>query len=212
MSSRGSEYVFDPATGKWTKVPASGGGSSSNSSNSNDTDYTPPSGGDDISNPDDSSSSGIVEKTYYNIELNTLVGTISFIATEETIKLKAGDTVKLKGLGSYLSGNYYVKDVTRQISSSDGYTHSATLIRPDFKSLKVKTSSSTSNKETKPVSSSYSSETTIRTYTVKQGDNLWTIAKQYYGDGSLYTKIYDANTGIIANPDLIYVGQVLVIP
>lgn len=50
------------------------------------------------------------------------------------------------------------------------------------------------------------------TYTVKSGDCLWNIAKYYYGDGSKYTKIYEANKDKIQNPNLIYVGQNLVIP
>jgi LysM repeat protein len=50
------------------------------------------------------------------------------------------------------------------------------------------------------------------TYTVKKGDCLWNIAKQYYGDGSKYTKIYEANKDKITNPNLIYVDQVLTIP
>ena len=51
-----------------------------------------------------------------------------------------------------------------------------------------------------------------KTYTVVAGDCLWNIAKKFYGDGSLYTKIYEANKDKIANPNLIYVGQVFVIP
>jgi nucleoid-associated protein YgaU len=50
------------------------------------------------------------------------------------------------------------------------------------------------------------------THTVKQGDTLWGIAKKFYGNGSKYTKIYEANKDKIKNPNLIYVGQVLVIP
>lgn len=204
--ARGSQYVYDPKTGTWTKVIVdddnTGGG---NTGGSGDTGT----GGSGSSDGD--SSSGIVEKTYKNIELNTLVGTLSYIPTKETIKLKAGDTVKLLGVGNYLSGSYYVKDVTRQVGS-EGYTHSATLIRPDFDSLKVSTSTTATPKETKTVASTPSSKSTVRTHTVVKGDNLWTIAKYYYGDGSLYSKIYDANRGTIANPDLIYVGQVLIIP
>lgn len=50
------------------------------------------------------------------------------------------------------------------------------------------------------------------TYTVKKNDTLWNIAKKYYGDGSKYTKIYEANKDKITNPNLIYVNQVFVIP
>jgi len=50
------------------------------------------------------------------------------------------------------------------------------------------------------------------TYTVKKGDSLWNIAKKFYGDGSKYPKIYEANKDKISNPNLIYVGQVLTIP
>lgn len=49
-------------------------------------------------------------------------------------------------------------------------------------------------------------------YTVKSGDCLWNIAKKIYGDGSKYTKIYEANKDKITNPNLIYPGQVLTIP
>ncbi len=50
------------------------------------------------------------------------------------------------------------------------------------------------------------------TYTVQSGDTLWSIAKKYYGDGSKYTEIVNANSDNIKNPNLIYVGQKLVIP
>lgn len=53
---------------------------------------------------------------------------------------------------------------------------------------------------------------TGKTYTVKSGDCLWKIAKQFYGNGAQYTKIYNANTDKIKNPNLIYPGQVLTIP
>lgn len=50
----------------------------------------------------------------------------------------------------------------------------------------------------------------IKRYTVKSGDNLWNIARTYYGDGNEYQKIVKANK--IGTPSLIYPGQVLVIP
>lgn len=51
-----------------------------------------------------------------------------------------------------------------------------------------------------------------KTYTVKQGDCLWNIAKKQYGNGADYNKIYNANKNLIKNPNLIYPGQKLVIP
>ena len=52
-----------------------------------------------------------------------------------------------------------------------------------------------------------------KTYTVVKGDCLWNIAKKFYGQGSDWPKIYQANKGIIgSNPNLIYPGQVYTIP
>lgn len=51
-----------------------------------------------------------------------------------------------------------------------------------------------------------------KTYTVVRGDCLWNIAKKFYGNGSQYTKIYNANRDKIKRPNLIYPGQVLTIP
>ena len=220
--ARSSSYTYDPKTGKWTKKTTNTGGGSSNrggggSSKKTNGGSTSNSGGSNLtsSNSNKNSSTGSTEKKYNYIEINTLSGTLNFIVTEETIKLKAGNTVKLKGLGSYLSGNYYVQDITRQISSN-GYSHSATLIKTDFgKSLK--TSTSTTNKKPVPkkekkVTSTPKASSAKRTYTVKRGDCLWKIARSFYGNGALYTRIYDANTNKIANPNLIYPGQVFVIP
>lgn len=54
-------------------------------------------------------------------------------------------------------------------------------------------------------------KTNNRRYTVRSGDNLSSIAARYYG-WSDWTKIYNANRNIIRNPNMIYQGQVLVIP
>jgi LysM repeat protein len=51
-----------------------------------------------------------------------------------------------------------------------------------------------------------------RTYTVQAGDTLSRIAKQFYGDGGAYTRIFNANRDQISDPDVIKPGQVLKIP
>lgn len=50
-------------------------------------------------------------------------------------------------------------------------------------------------------------------YTVVKGDSLWKIAGKYYGSGAKWPAIYEANKSVVGgNPNLIYPGQVLVIP
>ncbi len=83
--------------------------------------------------------------------------------------------------------DYATKTVTVTKSSSGGKS-----------TLKTETPRETSNAPT------------AKSYTVKSGDCLWTIAKKYYGDGSQYTKIANANK--IGNSNAIYPGQVLTIP
>ena len=51
-----------------------------------------------------------------------------------------------------------------------------------------------------------------QTYTVKAGDNLSKISKQFYGDPNQYMQIFYANRQIIHDPDKIQVGQQLTIP
>ena len=51
-----------------------------------------------------------------------------------------------------------------------------------------------------------------QTYTVKKGDSLSKIAKQFYGDANKWKKIHAANADKIPNPDLIHPGLQLTIP
>lgn len=49
-------------------------------------------------------------------------------------------------------------------------------------------------------------------YTVKSGDTLSKIAKQLFGNANRYMEIFNLNTDILKNPDLIKVGQKLKLP
>ena len=51
-----------------------------------------------------------------------------------------------------------------------------------------------------------------RTYSVEAGDSLWAIAERFYGNGSEWGRILEANRDQIENPDVIQPGQVLTIP
>jgi nucleoid-associated protein YgaU len=47
---------------------------------------------------------------------------------------------------------------------------------------------------------------------VQPGNSLWRLARRTYGDGLRFSVIYEANKERVRDPDLIYPGQVLVVP
>ncbi len=51
-----------------------------------------------------------------------------------------------------------------------------------------------------------------QTVVVQPGNSLWRIARRVYGEGLRYTVIFEANREQIRDPDLIYPGQVFVMP
>ena len=139
---------------------------------------------------------------------STLDGSLTLREPKPKIKAKKG--VTLQGIGSKLSGLYFVNQVKHTFKAS-GYTQSLDLTR-EWKGESMKngtakkpTTTTTTNKVVTPTVKK-------KTYTVKKGDSLWNIAKKYYGKGSEYTKIYNANKDKIKNPNSIYPGQVLTIP
>ena len=52
----------------------------------------------------------------------------------------------------------------------------------------------------------------VQTAQVVPGHTLWALSQNYYGDPTRYPVIYEANRSQIHNPNLIYPGQVFVVP
>ena len=119
-------------------------------------------------------------------------------------KIVASHCINIKGLGK-IAGKYYVDKVVHSIGK--GYQMKLTL-------HKVQT----------PIGSESGSPSGGGTHTVVAGDTLWNLAKEYYGSGSKYTIIYEANKSVIEsaakshgrsdsnNGNYIYPGTVLTIP
>lgn len=101
------------------------------------------------------------------------------------------------------SFSYGEQDATRDVYYS--------LALKEYRKIKTK-NANTSKAKTPTRTTKKPPKNSPKTYTVKSGDSLWKIAKQFYGDGSKYTKIYNANKGKLKNPNSLSVGQVLTIP
>ena len=76
-------------------------------------------------------------------------------------------------------------------------------------------SNSTNNATNRPTENAPKPSGTNKTHKVVKGDSLWAIAQKYYGDGSQYTKIKEANKdkySSLNNNNIIYSDMELVIP
>lgn len=230
--ARKGKYTYNPQTKKWTKTTNSKRtkttSSKSSSSKVHQRKRAVPrkavprkssSGNLSGSGKSKNTSSGSATKKYNNIEVKTLQGQLNYIVTEETIKLKSGDTVRLKGLGGFLSGKYYVKEVNRLLSSQ-GYSHSAVLIKTDFgdslKDVKTTTKTKSGSRTSGTGSKKVSTKSKKRKHKVKKGESLYSIAKKYYKKGFKWKNIYNANKKKIGKnkgkKKKLKKGMVLIIP
>ncbi len=109
-----------------------------------------------------------------------------------------------------------IEDFSYSEEGGDPGTYQYSITLKEYREIKVRqvkvdipNAAATVNKEEPRVDNTVQP----KTYTVVGGDCLWKIAQKLYGNGSQYTKIYDANRGVIGgNPNKIYAGQVLSIP
>ncbi len=54
--------------------------------------------------------------------------------------------------------------------------------------------------------------TSASIHVVAKGDTLFGLARRYYNEQRRWKDIWEANQGALSDPDLIYIGQELVIP
>ena len=125
------------------------------------------------------------------------------------LKLVASHCVNITGLEK-ANGKYYI-DQIRHSAGSSGYTMTLTMHKVQA-AIKV----------TAPAAPAAAGGGT--NYTVVSGDTLWGVAKRFYGSGTKYSVIYNANAETIEaaakahgkknsdNGHWIYAGTTLTIP
>nr|DAI99398.1 MAG TPA: tail assembly protein [Caudoviricetes sp.] len=146
-------------------------------------------------------------------EINVLEGDIKLRTPNFSIVPQK--SVRLEGIGTALTGLYYIEATSISVTQ-DGVEQTVSVSRNGFTdTVKMNNAKAPTNKspaKSPKKQTKQPANKVAKSYSVKKGDNLWNIAKKYYGKGSLWTKIYKANKSKIKNPNLIYPGQKFTIP
>ncbi|MCL4360075.1 LysM peptidoglycan-binding domain-containing protein [Patescibacteria group bacterium] len=125
--------------------------------------------------------------------------------------VRAGDTLWSIADTYYTSGYNWV-DIAKANTLADA-NHIETgesLIIPVATPIMPESAVQTGTAGQQIAASHFEVNTKETTYTVSRGDSLWDIAASHYGTGYRWTDIAKANT--LANPDLIFAGNVLTLP
>ena len=172
-----NNLVYDPVTGLWKPVTPT----TTISPEIPTVPLPDSSSTDSLNTSGNTNSKEESEKKYIESEFNVLTGDLNLTPTEKSIRIKVNDTVKMEGLGKYLSGLYFVSSVSRTLSRDGGYSHSMSLIKNGFGD-NVKSSGtttiSTPRRQEVTVSSSSSS--------FKVGDSVKIV-----GDDAVYSNASD---------------------
>lgn len=159
---------------------------------------------------EDAERKGIAKLNHENKKAITMEITIM-----TDIRILAGCCVDIEGLGNRIDGKYYVDEVVTSKSGNGACQMKMDIRRvvPRIKSASIVTAEGAAADTTQG-----------STYTVVQGDTLWRIAVQFYGNGVKYEKIYEANREVIESTAMtrgkkdsshghwIFPGTVLAIP
>lgn len=99
----------------------------------------------------------------------------------------------------------YVKGTAPSQEAKDQFWNQIKIVDPNFQDIVAEV-------DVQETSSSGNGGGSGQTYTVKSGDTLSKISKQFYGDDDEFMRIFYANRDKLSDPDKIQAGQQLVIP
>lgn len=151
------------------------------------------------------------------------VGNFKFLITNISNNLKAFyRNGKLTGFAAQVTFKEYTyakeRNKKKKIINSKKKKSNKNKIPGGQKEGSVSQEGKTQNKKTSDKNYSGKIKKGYQVYIVKKGDTLWDLAVKYYGKGSKYVKIYNANKtstegfNTISNPEKIYPGWKIKIP
>lgn len=143
-----------------------------------------------------------VEKAQITITEEFIEGQITFLPSPY---IKAKMVVYLTNLGKMFDGKYYIKSLTKSMSSGD-YSVTASVLRIDD-DVPDTTNDSTREEPVKLPEPVLPDEPQYKVITIKWGDTLWMLSRKYNT-----TVQFLADLNNIKNPDLIYAGASLKVP
>ncbi len=143
------------------------------------------------------------------------------IYLEKLEKLKTSKKPFIFSVSRVKPNGDYMYDTSMQVSLEDytikedadkyGFDAMVSVKLKQYKEYKTKTLSTKTDSQGKTVATvtqnRASTKEVPKTYTVKQGDTLWGIAKKNFNDGSKYKDLAKLNS--ISNPNSLKVGQVI---
>ena len=143
------------------------------------------------------------------------------IYLEKLEKLKTSKKPFIFSVSRVKPNGDYMYDTSMQVSLEDytikedadkyGFDAMVSVKLKQYKEYKTKTLSTKTDSQGKTVATvtqnRASAKETPKTYTIKQGDTLWGIAKKNFNDGSKYKDLAKLNS--ISNPNSLKVGQVI---
>lgn len=98
--------------------------------------------------------------------------------------------------GYPINHDVYVDDFKGEYSGSYG-DFAYDLVLKTRRKISLISDKSSAKESTETQQTQTQTASSAKTYTVKSGDTLWSIAQKNYGNGAQYKKIYEANKTII---------------
>ncbi len=133
------------------------------------------------------------------------------LKTKYQSALNMADQQQVQFLNLHVETNkLYIKAIAPSEDAKNKFWDQVKLVNPNADDITADIS--VDEKRAMGAAAGSGQSTGGESYTIKSGDTLSKISKQFYGDSNEYMRIFYANRDKLNDPDKIQVGQQLVIP